>query len=128
MTTMNETSYLPEEDMLATILGELKRTVREYTTATTEASCPAVRQMFMDLTVDTLKLQGELYHMMKQQNMYSSGVHALKTDVEKQHKQAQQTIEKTRDIIQQKTARFSAFAHQPNVTPHATNVEASSNT
>ncbi|KOR82312.1 spore coat protein [Paenibacillus solani] len=125
MTTMNGTSYLPEEDMLSPILGELKRTVREYTTATTEASCPVVRQMFTDLTADTLKLQGEFFNMMKQQNMYSPGLHALKTDVDKQHKQAQQTIQKTRDTINQKTSGMGAFAHHPNVTPHATNVEPS---
>ena len=59
MVTPNGSSYLPEEDMLSPILGELKRAVREYTTATTEASCPEVRQMFTDLTADTLRLQGE---------------------------------------------------------------------
>ncbi|MCM3493033.1 spore coat protein [Paenibacillus lactis] len=122
MASMGNASFLPEQDLLSTILGELKRTVREYTTATTESSCPAVRQMFESLTADTLKLQGELYNLMKQQNMYSAGSYALKADVDKQHKQAQQSVQKARDLISQKSAAMGPFAHQPNVASHAANV------
>lgn len=127
MITPNGSSYLPEEDMLSLILGELKRAVREYTTATTEASCPDVRQMFTDLTADTLKLQGEFFNMMKQQNMYTAPRHALKYDVDKQYKQAQQSQQKTRETINQKTSGMGAFAHHPNVAPHTTNVAPTSN-
>ena len=102
MATPNGSSFLPEEDLLSPILGELKRAVREYTTATTEATCPDVRQMFTNLTTDTLSLQGEFFNMMKQQNMYTAGTHALKYDVDKQHKQAQQSVQKTRETINQK--------------------------
>lgn len=123
MITPNGTSYLPEEELLNSILGELKRSVREYTTATTEASCPEVRQMFMNLTWDTLKLQEEMYQLIKQQNRYSSSVlHALKTDVEKQHQQAQQSVQKTRDLISQKTAGMGTYSHMPNVSEHPANV------
>ncbi|EHB67963.1 spore coat protein [Paenibacillus lactis] len=122
MASMGNASFLPEQDMLSTILGELKRTVREYTTATTESSCPAVRQMFESLTADTLKLQGELYNLMKQQNMYSAGSYALNVDVDKQYKQAQQSVQKARDLISQKNAAMGPFAHQPNVASHAANV------
>lgn len=126
MATTNGSSFLPDEDMLDPILGELKRAVREYTTATTESSCPVVRQMFTDLTADTLKLQGEFYTMMKQQNMYTSGPYALKYDVDKQHKQAQQSIQKAHDTINQKTAGMGSFSHSPNVANHATNVSPTS--
>ncbi|MEK3733906.1 MULTISPECIES: spore coat protein [Paenibacillus] len=123
MATQNEASFLPQEELLNFILGELKRTVREYTTATTEASCPTVRQMFTNLTMDTLKLQGEMYHLIQQQNQYSASIpHALKMDVDKQHQQAQQTVQKTRDLISQKSAGIGTFAHTPNVGEHPANV------
>ncbi|SEK84020.1 phosphoenolpyruvate-dependent sugar phosphotransferase system, EIIA 1 [Paenibacillus sp. cl141a] len=126
MATPNGSSFLPEEDLLSPILGELKRAVREYTTAATEATCPDVRQMFTHLTTDTLSLQGEFFNMMKQQNMYTAGTHALKYDVDKQHKQAQQSVQKTRETINQKTSSMGAYAHNPNVEPHATNVSPAS--
>ncbi|KAF9128091.1 hypothetical protein BGX30_014478 [Mortierella sp. GBA39] len=75
--------FMQDEDLLYTILADLKRTVREYTTATTESSCPTVRQLFTQLTNDTLRMQGELYNLMKQLNMYSTSSKALRQDVDK---------------------------------------------
>ncbi|GAB6926809.1 hypothetical protein JCM10914A_07920 [Paenibacillus sp. JCM 10914] len=121
MNTNQGSSFLPEEDLLDPILGELKRSVREYTTATTESSCPDIRKMFTDLTADTLKLQGEFFTMMKQNNMYTMGPTALKYDVDKQHKQAQQSIQKAHDTIQQKTSGIGAMS-RGNINAHASNV------
>lgn len=123
MPTTTGNTFLPEEDLLNTILNELKRTVREYTTATTESSCPSVRRMFEELTADTLKMQGEMYHLIEQQKQYPSAVpHAMKSDVEKQLRQMQNSAAKTRDFISQKVAFLSGGAHAPNVGQHATNV------
>jgi hypothetical protein len=57
---------MADEDLLNTVLADLKRTVREYTTAATESNCPTVRRVFNDLTMDTLRLQGDLYNQMSQ--------------------------------------------------------------
>ena len=38
---------LTESDYLNVMLSDLKRTAREYTTATTESACPVVRRMFV---------------------------------------------------------------------------------
>ncbi|WP_235439947.1 spore coat protein [Paenibacillus sp. DMB20] len=90
MPAQNGNTFLPEEDMLNTILNELKRTVREYTTATTESSCPDVRSMFTTLTSETLKMQGEMYQLIEQNKQYPSAVpHAMKSDVQKQLQEIQ---------------------------------------
>ena len=92
---------LPDEDMGYTILADLKRVTREYATAATESVCPAVRQMFTQLLDDTLKLQGELYTVMQQSNMYSASSPAIKTEIDKQLKEYQQTQQKTSQFVQQ---------------------------
>ena len=91
MYSQNNMSFMPEEDLLYTILADMKRTVREYTTATTESNCPSVRQMFTDLTNDTLRLQGDLYRLMSQNNMYSTPSKALRIDLDKQIQEARKT-------------------------------------
>jgi len=99
---MNTTSFMPEQDLLYTILTDLKRTVREYVTAATEANCPSVRQMFTDLTNSTLRMQGDLYKLMQQQNMYTLPSPALQQDVNQTHKQNQQTQQKCQQFVNQK--------------------------
>ncbi|UHA72328.1 spore coat protein [Paenibacillus sp. 481] len=111
--------FMPEGDLLYTILADLKRTSREYTTAVTEAACPVVRQMFTDLTHSTLQLQGELFYLMEQNNMYSVSSGALQQEVTKQLQQNQQTLQKTQQFLQQKqqSAQYAqtghSVAHQP---------------
>lgn len=102
MNTPSNGSFMPEADLAYTILADLKRTVREYTTATTESNCPTVRQMFTDLTNNTLKLQGELYSVMQQNNMYPAPGKALKMDVDKQIQAANQTKQQCEQFVQQK--------------------------
>jgi len=92
---------MQDKDMLFTILADLKRTVGEYTTATTEASCPVVRQMFMDLQNHSLRMQGDLYKFMEQNNMYTKPQPALKQLIDKQIQQVQQKHQQTDQFVQQ---------------------------
>lgn len=126
MPSPSGSSFLPEEDLLNTILNELKRSVKEYTTATTEAACPTVRSMFSNLTADTLKMQGDMYQLIEQQKQYAAPVpHAMKSEVDKQLQQVQQTSQQTRQLISQKTAGLAATSHQANVSQHPMNVRPS---
>jgi len=95
-------SFLPDEDMAYTILSDLKRVTREYTTAATESVCPQIRQMFTQLMNNTLKMQGELFNAMNQSNMYNTASPALRQEINKQHKQYQQTQQKTSQFLAQR--------------------------
>lgn len=118
-TGMNQTELLPQEDLLNTILADLKRTVREYTTATTEAACPTVRQMFNQLTDDTLKLQGQLFQVMSQNNMYTMPAKAPRTEVDKEVQCAQNTIQKVGQFVQQRSnANAGAYEQHQGITPN----------
>ncbi|MBO2943508.1 spore coat protein [Paenibacillus sp. F411] len=124
MPSQQGTSFLPEEDLLNSILNELKRTVREYTTATTEASCPAIRRMFSELTAETLQMQGDLYQLIERQKQYPASVPtAIKADVDKQLQAMQQTSQATRDFTAQRTSGLESYSHTPNVASHPTNVQ-----
>ncbi|OZB96349.1 spore coat protein [Paenibacillus sp. XY044] len=112
--TSNNSQFMQDEDLLYTILADLKRTVREYTTATTESSCPTVRQMFTQLTNDTLRMQGELYNLMKQMNMYSTSSQALRQDVDKSIQDARNLQQKNRQFVQQKTSSMGQYAQAAN--------------
>ncbi|MBB3129328.1 spore coat protein CotF [Paenibacillus rhizosphaerae] len=112
--TSNNSQFMQDEDLLYTILADLKRTVREYTTATTESSCPTVRQMFTQLTNDTLRMQGDLYNLMKQLNMYSTSSKALRQDVDKSIQDARNLQQKNRQFVQQKTSAMGQYAQASN--------------
>ncbi|BFH15797.1 spore coat protein [Paenibacillus melissococcoides] len=102
---MNGTSmsgFMPEKDLLHTILNDLKRTSREYATGVTEAACPSVRQMFTDLANSTLQMQGQLFNLMQQQNMYSVASPALREEVNKRLRDQEQTMQKANQFVQQK--------------------------
>ncbi|QAY66626.1 spore coat protein [Paenibacillus protaetiae] len=94
---------MPEKDMAYAVLSDLKRVVREYATAATEASCQQVRSMFTNLLNSTLKMQGDLYQAMQQQNMYSTSSPALRQELDKQYKQYQQDLQQTNQFLQQAT-------------------------
>lgn len=119
----NQAGFMQDKDLLNIILADLKRTVREYTTAATESSCPTVRRMFNDLTMDTLRLQGDLYNRMQEMNMYSAPAKALRPELDKQISSTQQAQSKLRQFIQQKTGGGVVYAQSPNVVPHQPNVD-----
>jgi len=116
-------AFMQDEDLLYTILADLKRTVREYTTATTESSCPTVRNLFTQLTNDTLRMQGELYNLMKQLNMYSTSSKALRQDLDKQVQDARNTQQKTRQFVQQKTSGMGQYAQASHMQPPQQNAQ-----
>lgn len=130
MYTQNSSAFMPDEDCLNTVLCDLKRTVREYATAATESSCPSVRRTFNDLTMETLRLQGDLYMKMQQMNMYEAPGKALRQDVDKQIQNAHQTQQKSQQFVSQKTGQGYGASHQAsrsqaemfgNVQPHSPN-------
>jgi spore coat protein CotF len=124
MYSQNNMSFMPAEDLLYTILADMKRTVREYTTATTESNCPSVRQLFTDLTSDTLRLQGDLYRLMSQNNMYSTTTKALRTDLDKQIQEARKTQQECQQFIQQKSSSAGVYSqpmHQQGQPSHQNN-------
>lgn len=92
---------LSDEDLLYTILADLKRTCREYTTATTESNCPTVRQHFLSLAQNSLVLQGQLYNYMSQHGMYSTSSPTLAADIIKQITEYGQTQTQTNQLVQQ---------------------------
>ncbi|MEK4063605.1 MULTISPECIES: spore coat protein [Paenibacillus] len=125
MYAQNGSAFMSDEDLLNTVLADLKRTVREYTTAATESNCPTVRRVFNDLTMDTLHLQGELYTKMSQMNMYTTPGKALRQDIDKQIQTAHQTQQKCQQFVQQKTGAAGTNAHYGNVPQHQPNVQSS---
>ncbi len=96
-----QNGILQDEDLLYTILADLKRTGREYTTATTESNCPSVRQQFQSLSESTLTLQGNLYNFMSDHGMYSTSAPTLESDITKQITQYTDTQTKANQLIQQ---------------------------
>lgn len=125
MNAQSNSTFMAEEDLLTTILCDLKRTVREYTTATTESACPMVRQMFTNLTTDTLRLQGELFQLMKQQNQYAVSSKVLRQELDKQLQQSQKTQQQSRQFVQQKLSGYGQSQHmaqhQPMHQPNSQN-------
>ncbi|CAH1053900.1 spore coat protein [Paenibacillus pseudetheri] len=116
MNAQNSAAFMPDEDLMNTILCDLKRTVREYATAATESACPAVRRVFNTMTMDTLQLQGDLYTHMSQMNMYPAPAKALRQDVDKQLQTAQQMQQQTGQFVQQKTGQFGSSAQNAHIT------------
>ncbi|WP_068780155.1 MULTISPECIES: spore coat protein [unclassified Paenibacillus] len=114
---------LNESDYLNVILSDLKRTVREYTTATTESACPVVRRMFTDLTNSTLRLQGELFQVMEQNQMYTAPSPAPRQMIDKEIQTAQQDHQQAHQMSQQHGMQSDAFYHQSNVQNHNSNVQ-----
>jgi len=114
-------NFMQEQDLLKSILADLRRTSREYTTATTESSCPVTRRMFTDLTNDTLRLQGELFNLMQQNNMYSASSKATRSELDKTIQSAHQTQQKCNQFIQEKNTLSSPYSQAPNVPQHQPN-------
>lgn len=125
MYAQSGSQFMPDEDLLTMILDDLKRTVREYTTAATESNCQTVRRVFNDLTMDTLRIQGDLYNQMSQMGMYKAPGKALRQDVDKQIQSAQQIQQKSQHFVQQKMAGTTDYRQVPNVTQHQPNVHSS---
>lgn len=114
----NQKLQLTEDDLAGTVLCDLKRTVREYATAATESNCPMIRQMFTDLLNNTLTMQGQLYTIMSQINMYQAPAVAPKKELDKQYRsysgQQQQTqswLQQSSTVNQNQTEQFQTSMH-----------------
>lgn len=119
--TMN-VDQLPQDDILKIILADLRRTVREYTTATTEASCPMIRNTFADLTDSTLRLQGDLYKLLEQNQVYTAPEKATRQEVDKKLQEAEKTHQKVHQFVQQRAGQSGPYIHPSNVARHPSNV------
>lgn len=94
---------MEDKDLLYTIVADLKRTSREYLTAATESNCSAVRQMFTNLTNDSLRLQGEVFSLMQQQTQYEVPSKASQSELDKQVQASQKAQQTSRQFVTQKT-------------------------
>ncbi|MFC4099550.1 spore coat protein [Paenibacillus xanthanilyticus] len=96
----SHTHLLAEEDLAYTVLADLKRVSGEYATAVTESNSPDIRQVFTSLLNSTLRLQGELYRAMQQNNLYDTPTSALRQEVDKQLQKQQQSQQKAAQLLQ----------------------------
>lgn len=92
----NNQLQLTEDDLAGVVLSDLKRVVREYATAATESTCEQTRQMFTNLLNSTLSMQGQLFTVMKNNNMYEAASVAPKKELDKQIQSYQQMAQKLR--------------------------------
>jgi|SRR5690606_16413180 len=97
----NNQLQLTEDDLAGVVLSDLKRVVREYATAATESTCEQTRQMFTNLLNSTLSMQGQLFTVMKNNNMYEAASVAPKKELDKQIQSYQQMAQKTQTWLQQ---------------------------
>lgn len=95
-------NLLPEKDWLYTVLCDLKRTAREYATAVTEAGDESLRKIFTDLLNSTLTMQGQVYTLMKQNNMYNAASPAQSQEIQKQIQTYQKSGQETFQFAKQK--------------------------
>lgn len=95
-------NLLPEKDWLYTVLCDLKRTAREYATAVTEASDESLRKIFTDLLNSTLTMQGQVYTLMKQNNMYNASSPVQGQEIQKQIQTYQKSGQEAFQFAKQK--------------------------
>lgn len=101
MTGSNQSVILTEQDLANTLLCDLKRVVREYATAATEATCPDVRAMYTQLLNTALTSQGNLFYAMKASQIYEQPLLA-----------SQQTIKQQVDAFKQTEQQLNTFLSQ----------------
>ncbi len=119
MNTQNNSTFMEDKDLLYTIVADLKRTSREYLTAATESNCSAVRQMFTNLTNDSLRLQGEVFTLMQQQTQYEVPSKASQSELDKQVQASQKAQQNSRQFVTQKTGNSIQSGYIPNAQQQA---------
>lgn len=123
MNNQNNATFMPDKDLLYTIVADLKRTSREYLTAATESNCSSVRQMFTNLTNDTLRLQGEVFTLMQQQTQYAVPSKAPQSEIDKQVQASQKAQQESRQFVSQKTGNNIQNGYIPNVQQQPSHTE-----
>ncbi|MCL6452325.1 MAG: spore coat protein [Alicyclobacillus sp.] len=107
-------SMMSEQDLVNMVLSDEKRTVTEYATASTEASCQVVRQCFAQLFNDTLKIHNQIFDLMSQKGWYNP-TQAPQQHVQQEAQEHQQTGQQTQQWLSQQQRQ----AGQPQVNPQA---------
>ncbi|MBD0384120.1 spore coat protein [Paenibacillus sedimenti] len=108
--------YLQEQDLANFVLSELKRTAREYTTATLEAANPQIRQAFQTLLQKTLQDQAAVFQEIQKLGGYDTQPAAqeqLQQELQKQN----QSAAKLQSFVQQNLSRAGSaggYQQQPN--------------
>lgn len=123
MNNQNNATFMPDKDLLYTIVADLKRTSREYLTAATESNCSSVRQMFTNLTNDTLRLQGEVFTLMQQQTQYDVPSKAPQSEIDKQVQASQKAQQESRQFVSQKTGNNMQNGYIANVQQQPSHTE-----
>lgn len=123
MNNQNNATFMPDKDLLYTIVADLKRTSREYLTAATESNCSSVRQMFTNLTNDTLRLQGEVFTLMQQQTQYDVPSKAPQSEIDKQVQASQKAQQESRQFVSQKTGNNIQNGYIPNAQQQPSHTE-----
>lgn len=93
-------SLLRERDLFVDLLTLLKHSSRMYTTAVTEAGCPAVLQTMQRLLHETLAEQGDCFQIMNRRGWYPAGPSPTRQDIQKAIQQAHQTIQDMGSLLQ----------------------------
>jgi spore coat protein CotF len=94
-------NVLQEQDWGNLLLGEMKRTAREYTTAALESSHPSICQTFQSLAQKTMQDQAQLFSALSQINGYSSIPMAHPQEIQHDLQQRSQKAEQLQSLVQQ---------------------------
>jgi len=99
--------YLQEQDLANFILSELKRTAREYATATLEAANPQIRQLFQSLLQQTLNAQGQVFQELQKLNGYNDIQPAQQQQLQQEVQKQSQTAAQLQSFVQQNLSKIS---------------------
>lgn len=96
--------YLQEQDLANFVLSELKRTAREYTTATLEAANPQIRQAFQTLLQKTLQDQVAVFQEIQKLGGYDTQP-ADQQQLQQEMQKQSQTAAKLQTFVGQNLSR-----------------------
>ncbi|MFD0696305.1 spore coat protein [Paenibacillus sp. GCM10027628] len=110
--------YLQEQDLANFVLSELKRTAREYTTATLEAANPQIRQAFQSLLQKTLQDQAAVFQEIQKLGGYETQP-ADQQQLGQELQKHSQSAAKLQSFVQQNLSRAGSVGgvgsyQQPN--------------
>lgn len=97
----NATFRFQDADLANFVLGELKRTAEEYTSAILEAQNPQLRHSLQTILIKTLNDQARLFDSMRSLNLYEAPTPAQPQEVQKAIQTKQQEWTKLQSLTQQ---------------------------
>ncbi|MCD1260773.1 spore coat protein [Paenibacillus athensensis] len=99
--------YLQEQDLGNFILSELKRTAREYATATLEAANPQIRQLFQSLLQQTLNAQAQVFQELQKLNGYNDIQPAQQQQLQQEVQKQSQTAAQLQSFVQMNLSKIN---------------------